>query len=39
VPNVARQQKVNATMINGFGFGGQNVAVIIRKYGTGKPQG
>jgi len=39
VPNVARQQKVNATMINGFGFGGQNVAVIIRKYGTGNPQG
>jgi 3-oxoacyl-[acyl-carrier-protein] synthase II len=36
VPNVARQQKVNATMINGFGFGGQNVAVIIRKYVTGK---
>jgi 3-oxoacyl-[acyl-carrier-protein] synthase II len=32
VPNVARQQKVNATLINGFGFGGQNVAVIIRKY-------
>jgi len=32
VPNVARKQKVNATMINGFGFGGQNVAVIIRKY-------
>jgi 3-oxoacyl-[acyl-carrier-protein] synthase II len=32
VPNVARQQEVNATMINGFGFGGQNVAVIIRKY-------
>jgi 3-oxoacyl-[acyl-carrier-protein] synthase II len=36
VPNVARQQEINATMINGFGFGGQNVAVIIRKYGTGK---
>jgi 3-oxoacyl-[acyl-carrier-protein] synthase II len=32
VPNVARQQQVNATLINGFGFGGQNVAVIIRKY-------
>jgi 3-oxoacyl-[acyl-carrier-protein] synthase II len=32
VPNVARKQEVNATMINGFGFGGQNVAVIIRKY-------
>jgi 3-oxoacyl-[acyl-carrier-protein] synthase II len=32
VPNVARQQEVNATLINGFGFGGQNVTVIIRKY-------
>ncbi len=32
VPNVARQQEVNATMINGFGFGGQNVAIVIRKY-------
>ena len=32
VPNVARQQEVNAAMINGFGFGGQNVAVVIRKY-------
>jgi 3-oxoacyl-[acyl-carrier-protein] synthase II len=32
VPNVARQQKVNAALINGFGFGGQNVAVVIRKY-------
>jgi len=32
VPNVARQQKVNATLINGFGFGGQNVAVVIRRY-------
>jgi len=36
VPNVARQQKVNATMINGFGFGGQNVAVIIRRYVAGE---
>jgi 3-oxoacyl-[acyl-carrier-protein] synthase II len=36
VPDVARQQKVKATMINGFGFGGQNVAVIIRKYVAGK---
>lgn len=36
VPNVARQQKVSATMINGFGFGGQNVAVIVRRYTAGK---
>jgi 3-oxoacyl-[acyl-carrier-protein] synthase II len=32
VPNAARKQEVNATMINGFGFGGQNVTVVIRKY-------
>ena len=36
VPNVARQQEVNAAVINGFGFGGQNVAVIIRKYEAGR---
>jgi len=32
VPNVARQQPVHAAMINGFGFGGQNVALIIKAY-------
>ncbi len=36
VPNVARQQEVNAAMVNGFGFGGQNVAVILRRY-TSRP--
>ncbi|MBI4790821.1 MAG: beta-ketoacyl-ACP synthase II [Chloroflexi bacterium] len=32
VPNVARQRKVSAAMVNAFGFGGQNVALLLRSY-------
>ncbi|MBI4433123.1 MAG: beta-ketoacyl-[acyl-carrier-protein] synthase II [Candidatus Omnitrophica bacterium] len=32
VPNVARRQKVEAVLSNSFGFGGQNVSLIVRKY-------
>jgi 3-oxoacyl-[acyl-carrier-protein] synthase II len=31
VPHVARRMEVNAAMINGFGFGGQNAAAIFRR--------
>jgi len=35
VPHEARRQKVRTAMINGFGFGGQNAAVIIKAYQNG----
>lgn len=35
VPNKARKHKVDVAMKNSFGFGGQNISLIIRRY-TGK---
>ena len=32
VPNVAERRQVDAAMINGFGFGGQNASTIFRRF-------
>ena len=32
VPNVARKTRVDAVLSNSFGFGGQNVALIVKKF-------
>ncbi len=32
VPNTAREQKVKTVLSNSFGFGGQNIALIIRQF-------
>ena len=32
IPHVAREKKVNVTLSNSFGFGGQNISLIIRRY-------
>jgi len=32
VPNVARHLRVNAALVNGFGFGGQNPVAVLQRY-------
>ena len=32
VPNTARRQKVSTVLSNSFGFGGQNIALIVREF-------
>jgi 3-oxoacyl-[acyl-carrier-protein] synthase II len=32
IPHVARPQKVDVTLSNSFGFGGQNIALILRRF-------
>jgi 3-oxoacyl-[acyl-carrier-protein] synthase II len=35
VPTEARRTPVSVAVVNGFGFGGQNVVTVIRRYGEG----
>ncbi len=32
VPNVARKQRVDTAIVNGFGFGGQNAVAVFRRF-------
>jgi 3-oxoacyl-[acyl-carrier-protein] synthase II len=32
VPNAPREHEVNVAMTNSFGFGGQNISLVIRRY-------
>jgi len=34
IPHVARREKVDVALSNSFGFGGQNIALILRRYGA-----
>ena len=31
-PNTARQARVDAALANAFGFGGQNAALVVKRY-------
>jgi 3-oxoacyl-[acyl-carrier-protein] synthase II len=33
VPNVARHKKVDTVLSNSFGFGGQNIALVVKRFG------
>ena len=33
IPNVARDTKVEVTLSNSFGFGGQNACLVIERFG------
>lgn len=32
VPNKMREKEVNYTLVNAFGFGGQNVSLVVKKF-------
>ena len=32
IPNIAREQNVNAALSNSFGLGGQNACLVIKRY-------
>ena len=32
VPNVKREARVDTAIVNGFGFGGQNAVIVLRRF-------